>query len=109
VIEEEDAMLLLSDDEDDMVDLVSQTCANTEFVKVHSLDVDYVNSWYKSSVAPFKNGGGGEFGVWHDFASKDILCQVVTSYNVLRNQVYKTTESKPHTVTFNVIETLACS
>ncbi|XP_074270897.1 uncharacterized protein LOC141594807 [Silene latifolia] len=85
VIEEEDTMLLLSD-EDDMIDLVSQPCTNTQFIKVHALDVDYENSWYKSSAAPFKNGE--EFNVEQEFASKEILRQVVTSYNVLRNQTW---------------------
>ncbi|XP_074306481.1 uncharacterized protein LOC141641730 [Silene latifolia] len=107
VIEEEDAMLLLSDD-DDMIDLVSQPCTNTQFIKVHGLDVDYVSSWYKSSVAPFKSGE--EFIVGQEFASKEILRQVVTSYNVLRNQVYKITESRPHTVTYKCNrQPLACS
>ncbi|XP_074315450.1 uncharacterized protein LOC141651648 [Silene latifolia] len=95
-IEEEDALLLLS--EDDMVDLVSQPCTNTQFIELGVLDVGHENSWYKSCVAPFKSGE--EFSKGQDFASKELLRQVVTTYNVARNQVYKIAESRPHTVTY---------
>ncbi|XP_074266607.1 uncharacterized protein LOC141589886 [Silene latifolia] len=96
-VQEEDVMLFSEDDDID-VDLISLGLPNSEFTKLHAIDEDYVNSWYKTKDVPYVNGG--EFNVGQEFANKEVLREVIISYNVKRNKISKTIESRSHTITY---------
>ncbi|XP_074318952.1 uncharacterized protein LOC141655804 [Silene latifolia] len=96
-VQEEDVMLFSEDDDID-VDLISPGLPNSDFTKLHAIDEDYVNSWYKTKDVPYVNGG--EFNVGQEFANKQVLREVVISYNVKRNKISKTIESRSHTITY---------
>ncbi|KAH9612224.1 hypothetical protein KSS87_003278, partial [Heliosperma pusillum] len=98
-IDEDEDELLMNESDDECEDLVTPSVPTIEFSRVPSIDLEYVNRWCGKAVdVPCYDGG--EFLVGQRFNNKLGLSQYVRQYHIERNQTFKTTESKPLTVTF---------
>ncbi|KAH9626059.1 hypothetical protein KSS87_001984 [Heliosperma pusillum] len=97
-IDEDENELLMNESDDECEDLVTPSAPTIEFSRVPSIDLEYVNRWCGKVDVPCYDGG--EFLVGQRFNNKLGLSQYVHQYHIERNQTFKTTESKPLTVTF---------
>ncbi|KAH9619098.1 hypothetical protein KSS87_014112 [Heliosperma pusillum] len=97
-IDEDEDELLMNESDDECEDLVTPSAPTIELSRVPSIDLEYVNRWCGKVDVPCYDGG--EFLVGQRFNNKLGLSQYVRQYHIERNQTFKTTESKPLTVTF---------